>query len=36
MDLVSFAAPFVPELILLGAALLIFLLDVLHLRGTSG
>ncbi len=32
MDLVSFAAPFVPELILLGAALLIFLLDVLHLR----
>ena len=32
MDLGSFAGPFVPELFLLGATLLIFLLDVLHVR----
>src|SRR5271170_7385026 len=32
MDVLSFAGPFVPELILLGATLLIFLLDVLGVR----
>jgi proton-translocating NADH-quinone oxidoreductase chain N len=32
MDFASFSAPFVPELLLLGATLLIFLLDVLGIR----
>jgi proton-translocating NADH-quinone oxidoreductase chain N len=32
VDLSSFAGPFVPEVILLGAALLVFLLDVLGVR----
>jgi proton-translocating NADH-quinone oxidoreductase chain N len=32
MDLFSFAGPFVPELLLLGATLLIFLLDVVGVR----
>ncbi len=32
MDLATFAGPFVPEILLLGATLLIFLLDVLKLR----
>jgi NADH-quinone oxidoreductase subunit N len=32
MDLGSFAGPFLPELLILGAALLVLLLDVLHVR----
>jgi len=32
MDLASFAGPFLPELLLVAAALLVFLLDVLHVR----
>jgi proton-translocating NADH-quinone oxidoreductase chain N len=32
MDLASFAGPFLPEILLLAGTLLIFLLDVLHLR----
>jgi len=35
VDLTSFAGPFLPELVLLAGALLIFLLDVLKLRRTE-
>ena len=35
MSVASFAAPFVPELVVLGGALLIFLLDVVGVRRTE-
>ncbi|MGP8077530.1 MAG: NADH-quinone oxidoreductase subunit N [Thermoplasmata archaeon] len=35
MDLSSFAGPFVPEIVLLGAALLVFLCDVVRVRRTE-
>ena len=35
MDVASFVLPFLPEIVLLAATLLIFLLDVLHVRRTE-